>query len=247
MASDKEETNSILADLGLPVPRQIVVRERREAARAAERIGYPVVIKPLDANHGRGISIGLSEPDEIVEGFDFAREHGKGRSVIVESFIHGHDHRMLVVNNELVAVSKRVPGHVVGDGKKTVVELLDIVNSDPRRGVGHEKVLTRIELDSKAKEHLEEKGYTPDTVLADGEIVYLRSTANLSTGGTAIDVTDIVHPDNRDMAVRAVKAIGLDVGGVDFLSFFVPSPSPRARPPGCDGGLPLSGACAAPE
>ncbi len=218
LASDKEETNLILADLGLPVPRQILVRDRRGAVRAADRIGHPVVLKPLDGNHGRGISIGLFDDNEIADAFDFAREHGKGRSVIVESFISGHDHRMLVVNNELVAVSKRVPGHVVGDGKKTVEELIDVVNSDPRRGVGHEKVLTRLELDSKAMEHLEEKGYNAETVLADGEVMYLRSTANLSTGGTAIDVTDIVHPDNRDMAVRAVKAIGLDVGGVDFLS-----------------------------
>ena len=218
LASDKEETNKILADLGLPVPRQILVRNRNEAVRAARRIGYPVVTKPLDGNHGRGISIALDEDEHIAEGFDFAKEHSKSRSIIVESYITGFDHRMLVVNNDLVAVSKRVPGHVIGDGKSTVSELIDKVNSDPRRGVGHEKVLTRLELDAKALEHLEEKDYTPDTVLKDGEELYLRSTANLSTGGTAIDVTDIVHPDNREMAVRAVAAIGLDVGGVDFLS-----------------------------
>lgn len=218
LASDKEETNRILSELGLPVPRQILVTSRREAVRAARRIGHPVVIKPLDGNHGRGISVGLDNDDDIADGFDFAKEHSRSRSIIVESLISGLDHRMLVVNNDLVAVSKRVPGHVVGDGKSTVTELLDVVNSDPRRGVGHEKVLTRLELDTKAMEHLEEKGYTPDTVLEDGEILYLRSTANLSTGGTAIDVTDIVHPDNREMAVRAVKSIGLDVGGVDFLS-----------------------------
>lgn len=218
LASDKDETNRILADLGLPVPRQRLVRSREDALRAAKRLGYPVVVKPLDGNHGRGISIELDQDDHILEAFDFAKEHSRSRSIIVETYIQGFDHRMLVVNDDLVAVSKRVPGHVIGDGKSTISELVDTVNSDPRRGVGHEKVLTRLELDSKALEHLEEKNYTPDTVLTDGETLYLRSTANLSTGGTAIDVTDIVHPDNRDMAVRAVKAIGLDIGGVDFLS-----------------------------
>ena len=218
LASDKDETNRILSDLGLPVPRQRLVTSRGDAVRAARRIGHPVVVKPLDGNHGRGISVGLEDDNEIADAFDFAKEHSRSRSIIVESFIKGLDHRLLVVNNDLVAASKRVPGHVVGDGKSTVSELVDKVNEDPRRGVGHEKVLTRLELDQKALEHLEEKNYTPETVLADGEIMYLRSTANLSTGGTAIDVTDIIHPDNRDMAVRAVKAIGLDVGGVDFLS-----------------------------
>ena len=219
LASDKDETNRILADLGLPVPRQILVRSRRDAVRAAERIGYPVVTKPLNGNHGRGISIGLTERGDVAEGFDLALEENRdSRTVIVESYISGLDHRMLVVDNKLIAVSKRVPGHVVGDGEKTVEQLIDIVNSDPRRGVGHEKVLTRLELDDNAVAHLADVGYTKDTVPPVGEHVYLRSTANLSTGGTAVDVTDIVHPDNRDMAIRAVKAIGLDVGGVDFLS-----------------------------
>lgn len=219
LASDKQQTNRILADLGLPAPRQKMVYSKEEAVRAARRIGHPVVVKPLNANHGRGISVGLDNDDDIAEAFILAREANRsGRGVIIESYIVGLDHRMLVVNGQLVAVSKRVPGHVVGDGKRTVEELLEEVNADPRRGVGHEKVLTRIDLDEKAIEHLEELGYTKDTVPADGEVVFLRSTANLSTGGTAIDVTDVVHPDNREMAVRAVKAIGLDVGGVDFLS-----------------------------
>ncbi len=219
LASDKEETNKILADLGLPVPVQRLVYDQKNAVRAAEHIGYPVVCKPLNANHGRGISIGLDDPDSVAAAFELARENNRdSQAVIIESFIQGLDHRMLVVNGALVAVSKRVPGHIVGDGKRSVEELLNEVNSDPRRGVGHEKVLTRIEMDAKAIEHLDELGYTKDSVPPTGEVVFLRSTANLSTGGTAIDVTDSVHPDNRDMAVRAVKAIGLDVGGVDFLS-----------------------------
>lgn len=216
IASDKEETNQLLGDLGLPVASQRLVRRASDAARAAERIGFPVVVKPLNANHGRGVSIRLTDKDQVREAFEVAREHS--RTVIVESFIEGLDHRLLVVNGELVAASKRVPGHVVGDGKHTVAELVDIVNQDPRRGVGHEKVLTRIELDHQANKALEKHGSTPETVLPEGEVLYLRSTANLSTGGTAVDVTDIIHPVNRDMAVRAAKAVGLDVCGVDFLT-----------------------------
>src|SRR3546814_523927 len=140
------------------------------------------------------------------------------RSVIVETFQPGDDHRLLVINGELIAATKRTPGHVVGDGTHTIAELVEAVNQDPRRGVGHEKVLTRLELDAQAQLTMERAGHSADSVPTDGEIVYLRSTANLSTGGTATDVTDIIHPDNRDMAVRAVRAIGLDVGGVDFIT-----------------------------
>jgi cyanophycin synthetase len=217
ISCDKEETHNLLNDLGLPVPKQRMIYPPDAAVRAARHIGYPVVVKPLDANHGRGVSINLMEDNQVETAFAEAREHGKGRAVLVEKFITGYDHRMLVVNNELVAVAKRVPGHVVGDGKSTVAELIEVVNSDPRRGIGHEKVLTNLELDSQALRLLEEAGNTPETVLPDGEIFFLRATANLSTGGTAIDVTDIVHPDNREMAERAIKAVGLDIGGVDFL------------------------------
>ena len=216
LASDKEETNRLLAHLGLPVPRQRLVQRADDAVAAAERIGYPVVVKPYNANHGRGISIHLATEEQVRTAFEVAREHS--RSVIIESFIAGDDHRMLVVNGELVAVSKRVPGHVVGDGVHTIDQLMEEVNRDPRRGIGHEKVLTRLVFDHQAETLLAKKGYTQDTVPADGERVFLRSTGNLSTGGTATDVTDIVHPDNVEMAERAVKAIGLDVGGVDFLT-----------------------------
>jgi cyanophycin synthetase len=216
LASDKEETNHILARLGLPVPRQRLVQSPERAVAAAERIGYPVVTKPYNGNHGRGVSIGLTTPDDVRAGFTRAQEIS--RSVIVESYIAGFDHRMLVIDGELVAVSKREPGKVVGDGKHTVEELVAIVNSDPRRGIGHEKVLTQIVIDEQAQSLLAKVGYTPKSVPRDGETVYLRLTANLSTGGTATDVTDIVHPDNSEMAVRAIQAIGLDIGGVDFLT-----------------------------
>ena len=217
IASDKEDTRSLLASLGLPVPQQALVYGPDDAVDEAEAIGYPVVVKPLNANHGRGVSIRLTDPDQVRAGYERATQHGTSNGVLVESFVSGFDHRMLVVDGRLVAVAKRVPGHVVGDGRHTIAELVEIVNRDPRRGVGHEKVLTRIEIDAQAERLLDRAGYTPETVLPDGETFHLRSTANLSTGGTAIDLTDAVHPDNRDMAVRAVRAVGLDVGGVDFL------------------------------
>jgi cyanophycin synthetase len=216
LASDKQETNGILRDLGLPVPQQALVRTQRDAVTEAERIGYPVVVKPLAGNHGRGVSINLRTPEEVETGFTKAFEHG--RTVIVESYIDGFDHRLLVINGQLVAAAKRVPGHVVGDGENTIERLVEIVNEDPRRGVGHEKVLTRLEFDHQAERLLAKRGYTRDTVPAKDEVVYLRSTANLSTGGTAIDVTDSIHPDNREMAIRAIRAIDLDIGGVDFLT-----------------------------
>ena len=216
LAGDKEETNAILRDLGLPVPKQAIVRSASQAVRAARRIGYPVVVKPLAGNHGRGVSINLRADDEVETGFAKAQEHG--RSVVVESYIEGFDHRLLVIDGKLVAAAKRVPGHVVGDGENSIEQLVDIVNEDPRRGVGHEKVLTRLEFDHQAERLLARLGYTKETVPARDEVVYLRSTANLSTGGTAIDVTDSIHPDNREMAERAINAIGLDIGGVDFLS-----------------------------
>jgi cyanophycin synthetase len=217
ISCDKEDTHNLLNDLGLPVPQQRMIYSPRQAIRAAHRIGFPVVLKPLDANHGRGVSINLTDDDQVELAFAEARKHGRGKAVLVEQFITGFDHRMLVVNNELVAVAKRVPGHVVGDGTSTITELIEIVNSDPRRGIGHEKVLTNLELDTQALRLMEEAEVTEDTVLEDGATLYLRSTANLSTGGTAIDMTDSVHPDNREMAERAIKAVGLDVGGVDFL------------------------------
>ncbi len=216
LAGDKEETNEILRDLGLPVPNQIVVRDQGDAVRAAERIGYPVVLKPLAGNHGRGVAINLRTPEEVEVGFAKASEHG--RTIVVESYIEGFDHRLLVIDGELVAAAKRVPGHVVGDGTHTIEELVGIVNEDPRRGVGHEKVLTRLEFDHQAQRLLQKLGYDRSTVPGKDEVVYLRSTANLSTGGTAIDVTDVIHPDNREMAIRAINAIGLDIGGVDFLT-----------------------------
>lgn len=216
IASDKNLANNILADLGLPVPRQKVVYSVDEAVGAADRIGYPVVVKPLDGNHGRGVTVNITGEDGIAAAFEAA--DAEGSAVVVETMLNGDDHRLLVVDGQLAAAARRVPGHVKGDGHHTVAELVDIVNQDPRRGVGHENVLTRLELDDQAESLLDEKGYTADTVPAEGEEVYLRKTANISTGGTAVDVTDTIHPDNKLMAERAIRAIGLDVGAVDFLT-----------------------------
>jgi cyanophycin synthetase len=216
IASDKRLTNQILADLGLPVPRQARVYDADEAVEEAEGLGYPVVVKPLDGNHGKGVGIGLRTPEQVRAAFDQAAYYSG--TVIVESFQEGNDYRILVVDGRLLAVAQRVPGHVIGDGRHSVAELVELVNQDPRRGVGHEKVLTRLELDDQALRLIAEAGLTPESVLPEGHVLYLRSTGNLSTGGTSIDKTDAIHYDNRIMAERGVRAVGLDVGGVDFIS-----------------------------
>lgn len=216
LASEKDETNRILGDLGLPVPRQAVVYRLRRAFAAAERVGYPVVVKPLNANHGRGVTTDIRDEAQLEKAYDKAKEHSDG--VIIETYLDGLDHRLLVVNGKLVAAAKRVPAHVVGDGVNSISGLVEQVNLDPRRGVGHEKVLTRIVLDAAAERMLSQQDMTTDSIPDAGEIVYLQPTANLSTGGTAVDVTDDIHPDNRAMAERAILALGLDVGGVDFIT-----------------------------
>ena len=216
IASDKRLTHQILEQLGLPVPRQSIVYDAEEAVEEAELLGFPVVVKPLDGNHGKAVAIGLKTADEVRGACEQAQ--GICPRVIVEACQSGQDYRILVIDGRVVAVARRVPGHVVGDGRHTVAELIETVNGDPRRGIGHEKVLTRLVVDEQARRLLDQAGLTLDSVLPEGQVCYLRSTGNLSTGGTAIDMTDVIHEDNRLMAERAVKAIGLDVGGVDFVS-----------------------------
>ncbi len=216
IAKDKEFCTQLLYDLGLPVPEQRYVRDEEDAVSAARRIGFPVVVKPVDGNHGRGVSINLETDNDVCDGFGKAASEGGG--VIVEKMIPGADHRLLVVNGSLVAAAKRVPARVVGDGRSTIEALVDAENRDPRRGVGHENMLTRLELDKEAERMLAAQNLRADSILDEGCEAFLRRTANLSTGGTAVDVTEVVHPDNRLMAERAIKAVGLDIGGVDFLT-----------------------------
>ncbi|MBW3559674.1 MAG: cyanophycin synthetase, partial [Proteobacteria bacterium] len=215
-AGRKDLTKLLLHEAGLPVPRGVVVRSADEAVEEARRMRHSVVLKPLDGNHGRGVSIDLKTEEEVRRGYDLAAPHG--RRVIVEQFYPGHDHRFLVVNGEVVAVAERVPAHVVGDGRSTVAELIEVVNRDPRRGDGHENVMTRIKVDEHVRGVLARAGLSLDDVPEAHRTVYLRDTANLSTGGTAVDRSDDVHPENALIARRAALTLGLDVAGVDFIA-----------------------------
>ncbi|HYI25963.1 MAG TPA: hypothetical protein VD767_11180, partial [Thermomicrobiales bacterium] len=218
VAGNKELTNRLLHEVGIPVPRAQTVSDVNEAIRAARRIPYPVVLKPGDGNHGRGVCINLTSDDEITEFFPVAQRESRAGSVIVESFITGKDYRILVVNNEVIAVAERVPAHVVGDGTRTIRQLIDHTNSDPRRGVGHEKILTRISIDEQTIEVLERANLGLDDVPAADEFVQLKFTGNMSTGGTSIDRTDDIHPDNVEIARQAAMVVGLDIAGIDFIA-----------------------------
>ena len=216
LAQDKEETKRVLRNVGLPVPRGRVVRSLDHALDVAEDIGYPVVLKPIDASHGRGISGRLDGPEAMADAWDVARDYS--RRIIVEHFHEGRDHRVLVVNKRVIACAERVPARVVGDGQRSVAELIEEANRDPRRGVGHRKILTRLPTDEATVAFLARQGRTLDTVPAAGETVYLRSTANLSTGGTSVDRTDEMHPDNVTACEIAAAAVGLDIAGIDILT-----------------------------
>jgi cyanophycin synthetase len=223
LACDKEATKRILAAAGVPVPRGTVINFLDDLEESIEYVGgYPIVIKPLDGNHGRGITIDIRSWPEAEVAYDAARQ--VSRSVIVERYYTGRDHRVLVVDGKVVAVAERVPAHVVGDGRSTIAELIEETNKDPNRGEGHDNVLTRIELDRSSYQLMERQGYTLHSVLPKNEICYLRATANLSTGGIAVDRTDEIHPENVWLAQRVVKAIGLDIAGLDIVTSDISRP-----------------------
>lgn len=216
IACNKELTKRMLHDAAIPVPMGDLIVDEEELKNVIKKIGYPIVIKPLDGNHGKGSSINVNDWVSSVTGLEHAQKYS--RKVIVEKYITGYDFRVLVINNKMVAAARRVPAHVVGDGESNLERLIEKENQDPRRGYGHENVLTEISVDKDTLELLEKLQYTLETVPQKGEIVYLKSTANLSTGGTSIDVTDMVHPENITMAERISKIIGLDVCGIDIMA-----------------------------
>ncbi len=216
IACNKEETKRMLDLASIPVASGSICVDAEGLAETIQKIGYPIVLKPLDGNHGKGASINVKTWEDALAGLEYAQTYS--RRVIVEKFITGFDFRVLVIDHKLVAAAKRVPAHVVGDGKNTIEKLINITNEDPRRGYGHENVLTEITVDRDTEDLLEKLGYTIQTIPKTGEIVYLKSTANLSTGGTSVDVTDMMHPENIFLCERISRVIGLDVCGVDIMA-----------------------------
>jgi cyanophycin synthetase len=216
IACNKEQTKKMLDDASIPVAKGGICYDEEDLQETIDDIDYPIVIKPLDGNHGKGASINVTNWEDAVKGLKHAKEYS--RRVIVEKFITGFDFRVLVINNEVVAAAQRVPAHVIGNGKNTIQELIDIINEDPRRGYGHENVLTEITIDRSTERLIKNAGYTLESVLSEEETLYLKSTANLSTGGTSVDVTDLMHPENVFIAERISRVIGLDICGVDIMA-----------------------------
>jgi cyanophycin synthetase len=216
LASDKDATKKMLAQMGVPVPKGYRISDEDEIEGAVKSIGFPIAVKPLDANHGKGITVGLQTLEEVRAAFPLAQKYS--RRVIVEKSLTGQDFRALVIGHKLVAVAERTPAHITGDGTHTIGELIEIKNQDPRRGYGHENVLTLINVDTQTEKLLAAAGYTLDTVLADNEDFRLKPTANISTGGTAIDRTDEVHPYNVSLFERISRIIDLDVAGIDVVA-----------------------------
>jgi len=216
IACNKEQTKKMLNDASVPVAKGDICYDEEDLQETIDDIGYPIVIKPLDGNHGKGASINVDNWEDAVKGLKHAKEYS--RRVIVEKFITGFDFRVLVINNEVIAAAQRVPAHIIGNGKNTIQELIDTTNEDPRRGYGHENVLTEITIDRSTERLIDNAGYTLESVIPENETLYLKSTANLSTGGTSVDVTDLMHPENVFIAERISRVIGLDICGIDIMA-----------------------------
>lgn len=222
LAANKAKTKRILQQAYIPVPKGLVVEDVQELEEAIEELGFPLAIKPLDGNHGRGITTNITTKEQAVNAFLMANRISN--DVIVERFISGQDYRFLVVNYKVVAVAKRTPAMVMGDGKLTVAQLIEEINKDPRRGDGHENTLTRIVVDKITENILADKQLTLDSILPIGEILFLKDTANISTGGTARDLTDRVHPHNVFLAERIARLMQLDICGIDIIARDIDTP-----------------------
>ncbi|HHY81136.1 MAG TPA: cyanophycin synthetase [Clostridiales bacterium] len=227
MACDKMVTKQLLTSVGIPVPKGMLCMTVDEALKAADEIGYPVVLKPVNGNQGKGVSLNIQSPEEIPSAFQIASQISD--NILVEEYISGNDYRVLIVGNQVTAVSLRIPAHVIGDGKHTVRELVDIKNLDEKRGEGHEKPLTKIKIDEISLSLLKKQGYTPDSIPREGIRVYLKANGNLSTGGEAVDCTDRIHPDNQEMAIRAARLLGLDIAGVDITCQDISKPIAQGK------------------
>ncbi|MCC2955506.1 cyanophycin synthetase [Massilia sp. IC2-477] len=215
IASDKQLTKALLEGAGVPVPAGSTVRTEEEALRAARRLNGAATIKPLDGNQGKGVTTNCATPEEVARAFAHARKYG--RKIIVEEHLVGRDYRVLVTGRKVAAASWRRPPCVTGDGRSTIRELVEIENRNPARGEGHTNILTKIPMDALAEETLAKQGYGFDTVLEHGVTADLRGNANLSTGGTAEDVTDLLPEETRDICIRAARTIGLDIAGIDIV------------------------------
>ncbi|MBH8558409.1 cyanophycin synthetase [Hymenobacter negativus] len=227
VAGNKNRTKAMLNDAGVPVPRGTTVYSEAGLRDAIDELGFPIVTKPLDGNHGKGATIRIMNWKDAAEGLKAAQVYS--RAVIVEQFIEGFDFRLLVVNGKLIAAAKRTPAAVTGNGKSTIQQLIDEVNKDPRRGIGHEKVLTSIKADKHTLDILKARKLSLKSVLPAGEEIYLKSTANISTGGTATDVTDQMHPYNVLLAERVAGIVGLDICGIDLMATDIAVPLNESR------------------
>src|ERR1051325_1839036 len=227
VAGDKELTKTILEQADLPVPRGRIVETLDEAIAALHELGAPVVIKPMDGHQGKGVSLNLSTPAEVSEAFRIAQAHS--HDVIVKEQLTGRDYRVLVVNGRVVAASERLPCHVTGDGLHNLGELIEIANRDPLRGDGHDNALTKIVVAQELLCCLRKRNLSLEHVPGAGERVLLRETGNLSTGGTATDVTDHVHPEIKRQCERAARAVGLDVCGLDLVATDISQPLDRGN------------------
>nr|WP_068893033.1 cyanophycin synthetase [Pedobacter panaciterrae] len=225
IAGNKDETKRLLQDSAIPVAKGVTISDIEDLPDAIKKVGFPLVFKPLDGNHGKGATINVKTVEAATEAFEYAKNYS--RRIIIERFITGYDFRVLVIDHKMVAAALRVPAHITGNGQNTVQELIDKENEDPRRGYGHENVLTEITVDRDTLDLLAKKDYTLDSIPPQGETVYLKSTANLSTGGTSIDVTDLVHPQNIFISERISRIIGLDICGIDIMAENLTQPLPE--------------------